>query len=101
MCENYVGETGRSLGVRMSEHTDGKHQSSAIHEHTQNTGHRLGMDDVRILQREEKWFPRKIKEAMEIHKKQPPLNRDRGHEIHPTLLQLLARDQPGHVTSIP
>ena len=33
-CKEYIGETGRTLGVRFKEHTDGKHPSSAITEHT-------------------------------------------------------------------
>ena len=40
MCDKeYIGETVRSLGTRIKEHTDGKHQSSAITEHQSVTGH--------------------------------------------------------------
>ena len=40
----------------------------------QNTPHRYTLDDTKILMREEKWFPRKIREAFQIHKRSPALN---------------------------
>ena len=90
-CEKeYVGETARTLGKRFKEHTDGNH-NSAISEHFENTGHHTSLDSVRILAQEEKWWPRKIKEAIQIHKRRPALNRDQGVEIPPPiLLQLVA-----------
>ena len=98
--DEYVGETGRALGCRFKEHTDGKHPSSAITEHTTNTGHRFKLEDVRILQREDRAVPRKIREAIEIHKRNPSMNRDRGQEIPPSLLQLVtSHDRRGHVTT--
>ncbi len=39
------------------------------------------MDNARILQREANTQRRKIEEAIQIHKKQPTLNRDQGMEI--------------------
>ena len=92
--QEYIGEMARMLGTRFREHTDGKHLNSAIAEHTSSTGHRYTLDDTKILVREEKWFPRKIREALHIHKRSPALNRDRGQEIPAILLQLLSRDPP-------
>ena len=80
----------RTLGTRFQEHTDGKHVNSAIAEHTSSTGHRYTLDDTKILVREDNWFPRKIQEALHIHKRSPELNQD--HEIPPILLQLLSCD---------
>ena len=67
----YIGETARMLGTRFCEHTDGKHPNSAIMEHTFITGHCYIMDDTKILVREDKWFPRKTREALNFHKRSP------------------------------
>ena len=77
-CEECIGETARTLGVRIKEHIDGKHPNSAITEHT--------LTDVKVLVQEDRDFKRKVKESMSIHRNQPALNRGRGHEIPLTLL---------------
>ena len=67
---------------------------TAICEHIRATGHRCSLDDVKVLGQEDKTIQRKIREAMQIHKRRPALNRDRGLEIPPVMLQLLSRDPP-------
>ena len=42
-----------------------------------------------ILASEPNYRARKIKEALDIYKARPTLNRDQGYEIAPVLLQLL------------
>ena len=59
-------------------------------EHTLSTGHHYTLDNTKILVKEDKWFPRKIQEALHIHKRSAALRRD--HEIPPILLQLLPCD---------
>ena len=59
-------------------------------EHLKNTGHSLSFDDMRVLANEPKYNARKIKEAIEIYKGKPTLNRDQGYELPPVLLQLLS-----------
>ena len=49
------------------------------------------MEDVTILASEPRDRARKIKEALEIYKRQPSLNNDQGLEINPVLLQRLKR----------
>ena len=67
-CQNcdqdYIGETGRNMGVRFKEHTTRKNTNSAIKEHLEATNHRCSMDNVKILDREDNWYKRKIKEAI-------------------------------------
>ena len=76
------------METRFQEHT-GSDKESAILEHITNTGHSVSLEDVRILAQEPRFRARKIKEALEIYKRRPSLNRDQGLEIQPVLLQLL------------
>ena len=46
-----MGESGRTVGVRHKEHTEGKH-SSGVWDHIQATGHAFSMDNVKVLERE-------------------------------------------------
>ena len=66
-------------------------------EHKLNTGHQCSMKDIKILDHEENWHRRKIKEAINIHRERPTLNLDVGQEIPQVLLQLVSHDI-GHVT---
>ena len=100
---NYVGETARALGTRIKEHTDGN-CFSAVNDHLSYNSHHVG--DVKVLAQEDRTYARKIREALEIHKSRPTLNRDPGIEVPPVLLQLLPPklppvsrdDNTGHVT---
>ena len=92
-----IGETAKTLGTRIKEHLSCRQPLSAISEHKLNTGHQCSMKDVNILDHEENWHRRKIKEAINIHRKKPTLNRDVGQELPPVLLQLVSHDI-GHVT---
>ena len=87
--DSYIGETARSLGQRFQEHQT--HDQSAIKEHLSASGHSVSLDDVRILTSEARLDARKVKEAIEIYKRRPSLNRDQGVEIPPILLQLVNR----------
>ena len=76
----YVGETKRSVGERIKEHTAKiANNLSAVAEHHQKTGHEPDMDNVKVLCREDKLLPRKVREAIFIKKEtSPTLNRDGG-----------------------
>ena len=93
--DSYVGETARKMVTRFTEHTRSD-KESAILEHVTNTGHSVSLENVSILAREPRFGARKIKEALEIFKRRPSLNRDQGVEIQPILLQLLhpSEDSP-------
>ena len=52
---------------------------SAIAEHYQKTNHTLGLDNIKILCREDRLIPRKVQEVIFIWKEtNPTLNRDGG-----------------------
>ena len=63
-------------GHMICEHTNEKHPNFAIMEHTSSTGHHYTLDDTKILVREEKWFPWKIRDTIHIYKRSPALNQD-------------------------
>ena len=99
-CEHtYIGETGRNMGVRFKEHTTRKNTNSAVKEHLEATNHRCSMENVKILEREENWYKRKIKEAIMIQRHQPTLNRDKGLELPPVYSSLLSHDPNGSCDS--
>ena len=71
----YVGETKRSVGKRIKEHTAKiANNLSAVAEHHQKTGHEPDLDNVKVLCREDKLLPCKVREAIFIRKRlAPPL----------------------------
>ena len=95
----YVGETKRVLGERLKEHTaKTAYNLSAIAEHCQKTGHEPDLENVSVLCREDKFLPRKIREAIYIKKEtSPTLNRDGGRElssIYDSLLEIPSSRTP-------
>ena len=46
-----------------------------------DTGHNIAWEDISVLGREGKDYPRKVREAIEIRNQQPSLNRDQGLEL--------------------
>ena len=85
-CEDctctYVGETARSLGVRLSEHRRAlrlnQPDKSAIAEHALKTDHNINWDGVQVVSQEQNWGQRRWKEAIAIHQHQADLNRNDG-----------------------
>ena len=104
--DKYVGETGRTLKTRVEEHqkpiSDSEKyvQGTAVQEHMCAKEHQFSWDQVSIIKREDNKLRRKIKEGIEIHKRNPVMNRDPG--IPPPLLyaHLLSRDRPRSRASV-
>ena len=44
-------------------------------------GHVINKNNVEVLAREEGWFNRKVREAIEIKTLQPTINRDQGFDL--------------------
>ena len=89
---SYIGESGRKLGKRLSEHKSSAASSkSAVREHVvRSGGHDIDWTGVKVLERESKEFSRRVLEAIQIKSKGPNLNRDKGLDLDPvwdTLLQ--------------
>ena len=70
--KSYIGETGRSLKIRLKEHTtdikNERSRKSALAEHSSKTKHHICLEEAKIIAREENYHKRKIKEAIEIMK---------------------------------
>ena len=93
MCDQnpkhkYIGETKRTLAERFKEHKN-KDKPTAVGEHCQDTGHSFSQENAKILTREPNWTARKVKEAIYIKSKGPPINRDQGYQLAPIYNQLL------------
>ena len=94
---NYIGETGRNLGVRFKEHTARKGVNSAMKEHPNNCGHSCTLDNVKILDKEDHWYRRKIKEAIMIQRHHLPLNLDQGLKLPPVFCRSNPMTLASHV----
>ena len=77
--KEYVGETARSLEIRVKEHQS--RSSSAIYEHCRPEGHSVDPNKTKVLSTEVNTFKRRIKEAIQIKLTKPALNRDNGYEL--------------------
>ena len=81
--KEYIGE---NAGHQVLRTYDGKHLNSAMTEHTSTTSHHYIMDATMILVSEDKWFPRKIREALHILKRSPASNESTTMRFPPCYL---------------
>ncbi|XP_063353977.1 uncharacterized protein LOC134644818 [Pelmatolapia mariae] len=80
----YIGETKQPLAKPMAQHrrATSSGQDSAVYLHLQASGHSFNDEDVHILDREERWFERRVKEAIYVKRERPSLNRGGGLRVH-------------------
>ena len=81
----YIGETGRTLKVRLAEHKRAVRMgdvNNGIAFHSLKTGHSIAWDKARITDRETHWKRRRVKEAIRIQKSQVRINLDQGIVLH-------------------
>jgi hypothetical protein len=92
--QSYIGETARSLRTRVKEHQKLQGTNmTAVGDHLKETGHKLETKNNKILARDDGFWSRKYREAIEIAQARPGLNRDTGLYIPPIYLILLSADQ--------
>ena len=97
-CGNfYIGETERSLNIRMKEHKTAcrlaAFEKSAVGEHAWQDGHCINWEDAEILDTAKDLQERKTKEALYI-KLTPPgcrINRDEGRDLPPLWLRTVKK----------
>jgi hypothetical protein len=77
----YVGETERNLGKRVSEHS---REASPVGEHMKGAKHTFDPDQVKILDTDARWYQRGVKEAVYIAATKPDLNKDLGRHLLPS-----------------
>ena len=84
----YIGETGRSLSVRISEHRRAVQQldtKNAIAVHmAEHMDHQILWQDSTIKEYEPNWYRRRIKEAIWIKQTANALNTDSGLSLNTT-----------------
>ena len=75
-----IGETERSLKTRFLEHRRPSSTTSEVsqHIHIESPGHQVDLEQVKILEREPRYFERGVKEAIYIRVNNPSLNKDGG-----------------------
>ena len=84
-CDStYIGESSRPLGKRIKEHcSQRKSSTSAVSEHLKSCNHNIQQDQVKILAKESRDFPRRVLAAIYIRQQKPNLNRDQGLDLDP------------------
>ncbi|XP_038148866.1 uncharacterized protein LOC119788543, partial [Cyprinodon tularosa] len=76
----YIRETKQPLHRRMAQHrrAAASGQDSAVHLHLVDKGHSFEDQNVHILDKENRWFERGVKEAIYVKREKPTLNRGGG-----------------------
>jgi len=95
----YIGETFRDIKIRADEH---KHNletfntnDSAVAAHALDQNHRIGFNQIQLVERETNYFRRKMKETLQIRQTKLPMNKDHGMNFNPIWLNLLLpNDKP-------
>ena len=82
----YIGETGRTLAMRMKDHLKLRNPLTAVGEHCAHEHHKITKDSVKVLARGDIWLKRKVREAIKIKIGQPAMNRDQGYELPPSTM---------------
>ena len=85
---SYIGETKRAVRIRIKEHSK---SISPVGQHMLEHQHQFANDDISVLDRDQRWTQRGIKEAIYIAAHNPTLNRDRGRHQLPAVYDSLIR----------
>ena len=95
--ESYIGETERSLRSRFLEHRrpSSIHSEISSHINRDKPSHSVSLANAKILDREDDWFARGVREAIHIRAHHPSLNKDGGRYQLPHIWDSLIRE---HIT---
>jgi hypothetical protein len=101
MCQcgkSYIGQTSRALQCRLREHQrDVKNmqtRKSALAEHTwSGPTHNMKFEEAKLIVKENRYFPRIIREAIEIVKTPTNINREDGYHISNTWKRVFMKDK--------
>jgi predicted GIY-YIG superfamily endonuclease len=89
----YNGETRQLFQVRIKEHEANiKNElirTSALVEHSLKTKHHVCLEDTKILEKEDHYYKRRVKEALEIIKHPNNMNRNGGLQVSNIWLPLI------------
>ena len=111
----YIGETGRQLGTRITEHrkeaekisdknftrstlraSTNEHHKSAITDHVCQNNHIMNWEASEKVELESDKFKRWIKESICIRSNTPTMNRDEGaYQLSPICTQVISTPKPG------
>ncbi|XP_070835613.1 uncharacterized protein [Chaetodon trifascialis] len=84
----YIGETKQPLSRCMAQHrrANSSGLDSAVYLHLKEEAHSFEDKNVHILDREDRWFERGVREAIHVKVEKPSLNRGGGlrHHLSPT-----------------
>ena len=91
----YIGETGRCLSIRISEHKRAvqhldKSNALAVHI-TEHMDHQIQWEESTIIEFESNWYRRRLKEAIWIKRTANTLNTDPGLHINVTWNTMLLK----------
>ena len=85
-CDEYIGESSRTFGERFKEH---QKAPSPIYNHYNITGHKISLDNISIMGREDQTLMRTIKTALYIRVINPSLNMNVGEDHLPHIWDCL------------
>ena len=79
----YIGETSQPLQHRPKQHCRSSYNGndSAVLKHIFESEHQIDVNDVTILDREENWYERGVKDVVWVRTKNPSLNCNGGTRI--------------------
>ena len=96
-CEaSYIGETERALKQRLKEHLK---DSSPVGHHMGYNKHKVDSQNIRIVDRDSRWFQRGVREAIQIRSRSPTINRGRGRHNLPSVYNTIVWSHDTRMTT--
>ena len=94
--EEYLGQTLRAVSVRCKKHRDTiplghtAKSAAAEHVHCQKVIHEIDWNNVQAIDHAKRKWERKVREVLQLQKRNPHVNRDKGTEISDTWSVLIS-----------